>query len=237
MPLESGWAGRSPGNLDSSADLSDPTAESRLLTVDREHDAEDEEDEVFDADESEADLDLKVREMLADNRVDRLIRRYERLYPDYKPRIEDVFLQQFEHMAIRAKTERIRNPYGLLRWLVKLRINDLLDESPGRYGVEEERRTLETPEALAEQSELFQDLKNIINKWPNRRRRLIVSLYLEAEFYGYDLSVAEVQTILREQFDEEMTVNNISQTHGRGWRALVADVHAMFEAEQKEQEL
>jgi len=52
--------------------------------------------------------------MLEDGFFDGLVRRYEGLYPDYAPLVEDVVLDGVEHLAIGARTRHIRDPRALL---------------------------------------------------------------------------------------------------------------------------
>lgn len=176
-----------------------------------------------------------VKDMIREGFIDELVHRYEHRLPKYAPLVEDVIHDQVEHLVVRARTERIRDPRALLLWRVKRRVLDLTDRPPGRYGESTDGEDWESPEAIAERNELFRAIKALVGRWPNRRMRIITSLYLDARFYGEYLSVSEARDLLLEQYGEDMTPNNISKTLGRGMQRLGAEVTellATFEQEE-----
>jgi hypothetical protein len=99
------------------------------------------------------DVTEAVQKMLEDGFFDGLVQRYEGLYPDYAPLVEDVVLDGVAHLAIGARTRHIRDPRALLLWRVRRRVLDLTHRPPGRYGdTTDPGDECETPEQVAERN-------------------------------------------------------------------------------------
>jgi hypothetical protein len=118
-----------------------------------------------------------------------------------------------------------------------MRMKDLLDRPPSRYGdTFDQIPARETPEMVLERAETFKVLKAIIARFPTRRMKLVTSITFDAAYYGEELSAAELQEILSEQYGEEMSINNIYQTRQRGMTRLVKEITAMLDAETAEEQ-
>jgi len=179
----------------------------------------------------------EVRKMIAQGFVDGLVRRYEARFVAYAPHVEDVVYDQVEQVVRRSKEERIEDPRRLLVWLVRRRILDLLKRPPGRYGYEaEEGEDWDTPEVVAERSALFRAVKELVARWPNRRMRILTELFLDAGFHGEQLSMLDAQTIMREQYGEDMTYDNVKRTVNRGWGRLAAEASEIVQDFEEDEE-
>jgi hypothetical protein len=159
-----------------------------------------------------------IEQMLGDGFLDGLVLLYEQQFSTFKPMVEDVVFDQVAILAKKAQLgKEIEDPRACLVWYVKRRLLDLTRRPPPRYGAEADYvDPAESPEAIAIRQGLYEYVKSLLDRWPNKQMAIVTRLFLDAAYYGEPLSVGEAQGILADDFDYNLSTDNIRQLKSRG---------------------
>lgn len=159
--------------------------------------------------------------MLEDRFLDGLIRRFEKLFPDYSSHVEDVVLEVITQLA-EATSPAPKNLRAVLTWRLRKRMLDVA-KRPSLVTTTEPIDH-ETPERLAIRKEMFSRIKSLLGGWENRSMALVVHLTLEAVYYGEVLEIDDIKELVYEQLGHELTTANIWKLRSRGLKRLAAEV-------------
>jgi hypothetical protein len=170
-------------------------------------------------------LETEFRSMLEDKFLDGLIRRFEKLFPDHAAHVEDVLYEEIVRL-IEAAGPMPRNVRAVLTWRLRNRMLDVAKRPRPVDGAEPVDS--DTPERQAIRKEMFDEVKSLIDRWPNRTMALVVRLTLEAVFYGEVLEVEDIKEIVLEQLGHQLTTANVWTLRSRGLKRLATDVAGLL---------
>jgi DNA-directed RNA polymerase specialized sigma24 family protein len=173
------------------------------------------------AEEHRSAIENEILRLLGERFFDGLVRRFEKLFPDYASHVEDVLDE--EVLKLLESTEPPpKNARAVLAWRLRKRMLDVA-KRPTHVN-EGEEADYDSPERRAVRKEMFDRIKALIDGWPNPTMALVVRLTLEAVYYGEILEVDDVKEIVAEQLGHDLTTVNVWKLRSRGLRRLADEV-------------
>lgn len=151
-------------------------------------------------------------------------------YPDAGAHIEDAVIDAVvRFLSARSKGKQIDEPAAWIRVAAKNRVLNILERQVGRETGDGalESLTTSTTDPTAEDKDVFQYLKNMIDRWPSGRMRVVTLLYLEAGYEQEPLSQQEAAETASLVLDEDVPWTAIGKTRQRGFERLRAEILAI----------
>ena len=173
-----------------------------------------------------SELEKAFRAMLEEKFLDGLVRRFEKLFPDYSSEVEDVLFGEVVKLA-EATGAAPRNLRAVLTWRLRKRMLDVAKRTPLAED-EAEPVDYDTPERRAIRKEMFDRVKSLLDAWENRTMALVVRLTLEATYYDEILEVDDIKEIVLEQLGHDLTTANVWKLRSRGLKRLAAEVAGLL---------
>ncbi len=148
-------------------------------------------------------------------------------YPDADAHIEDAVVDAVvRFLAAKSSGKQIDEPGAWIRVVAKNRVLNILERQIARQTDEDALVHLACDSAgpTAEDRDVFRYLKNIIDRWPSGRMRVITLLYLEAGYEQEPLSQQEAAEMASLILDEDVPWTAVGKTRQRGFDKLRAEI-------------